>query len=89
MRLAKAAQTVFTPLADSTGVLLNVDTLVYYSLNRTAVALWQQIDSGASRSLEDLVQHTCSNFEVDEVRARHLLSEFVGRLAEYGMIRVD
>jgi hypothetical protein len=89
MRLAKSAQVVFTPLADGTGVLLNVDTLVYYSTNTTAAALWQQIDSGAAPTLEDLLKYTCNRYDVDEVRARHYVTDFVHRLAEYQMIRLD
>jgi len=88
MRIERTTQTVFTPLADGTGVLLNLDTLVYYRLNRTAAALWQEIDSGAALSLDDLVQHTCETYEVDDQHAHESLGEFVTRLAEFKMIRL-
>jgi hypothetical protein len=77
MRIEKIAQTVFTPLADGTGVLLNLDTLVYCKLNRTAAALWQEIDSSAAYTLDDLVHY-----------AHQFLREFVARLAEFKMIRI-
>jgi hypothetical protein len=88
MRIEKNAQTVFTPLADGTGVLLNLDTLVYYRLNPTAAALWQEIDSGGAHTLDDLVHHTCEKYDVDDLRAHQSLREFVARLAELKMIRV-
>ena len=88
MRIEKTAQTVFTSLADATGVLLNLETLVYYRLNATACALWQQIDSGLASTLDDLVFRTCEMYEVDLERADASLREFVTRLAEYKMIRM-
>jgi hypothetical protein len=88
MRIEKTAQTVFTPLADGTGVLLNLETLVYYRLNGTACALWQEIDSGAASTFDDLLFHTCEVYEVDLERADASLREFVTRLAEFKMIRV-
>jgi hypothetical protein len=88
MRIEKTAQTVFTPLADGTGVLLNLDTLVYYRLNRTAAALWQEIESSAVYTLDDLVHHACEKYEVDDLRAHQFLREFVARLADLKMIRV-
>ena len=88
MRIEKTAQTVFTPLADGTGVLLNLDTLAYYRLNATACALWQEIDGGAASTLDDLVFHTCEVYEVDLERADAALREYVSRLAEFKMIRL-
>ena len=86
MRIEKSSQTVFTPLADGTGVLLNLDTLAYYKLNRTAAALWQEIDSGSAQSLDDLVQHTCEKYDVDDQRAHTALGEFLTHLAEFKII---
>jgi Coenzyme PQQ synthesis protein D (PqqD) len=88
MRIEKSSQTVFTPLADGTGVLLNLDTLAYYKLNRTAAALWQEIDSGSARSLDDLVQHTCEKYDVDDQHAHTALGEFLTHLAEFKMIHL-
>jgi hypothetical protein len=88
MRIEKTAQTVFTPLADGTGVLLNLDTLAYYRLNATACALWQEIDSETASTLDELVFHTCEMYEVDLERADASLRDFVTCLAEFKMIRV-
>ena len=88
MRIEKIAQTVFTPLADGTAVLLNLNTLAYYRLNRTAAVLWQEIDSGTADTFDELIQQTCEIYEVDSGRADAPLHEFVTRLAEFKIVRL-
>lgn len=62
MRIEKSSPTVFTQLDDGTGVLLNVETLSYYGLNRTGVALWREIEADKSFTIDDLVRATCERF---------------------------
>jgi Coenzyme PQQ synthesis protein D (PqqD) len=88
MLVEKSAPTVFTPLDDGTGVLLNLETLFYYSLNRTGVALWQEIERSSSLSVEMLATAICKRFDVDEEAARRSILEFINHLAELKMIRV-
>lgn len=89
MHIEKSSQTVFTPLADGTGVLLNLETLFYYNLNHTASLLWQQIESGSVLTLDDLLRSTCEQFDVDEASARQFVSAFVKQLEQFKMIKVD
>jgi Coenzyme PQQ synthesis protein D (PqqD) len=89
MRIEKSSQTVFTPLADGTGVLLNLETLFYYNLNRTASVLWQQIEAGDVLTLDDLLRSTCERFDVDEASARQVINAFVEQLKQFNMIRVS
>ena len=88
MRVEKSSHTVFTPLDDGTGVLLNVDTLFYYSLNRTGVALWKLIEANTSFTPDDLVPANCERFEVDREAARRGIVAFVERLEELKILRV-
>lgn len=88
MVIEKASQTVFTPLADSTAVLLNLNTLLYFKLNRTGAAVWKQIEEWQILTLEDLVRIVCERFDVGEQEARQFIREFVRRLEEFQMIRV-
>jgi hypothetical protein len=88
MRIERTAQTVFTPLADGTAVLLNLETLAYYRLNRTGAALWQEIDSGTADTFDDLVYQACEIYEVAPEQADAPLREFVTRLAEFKMVRL-
>ena len=87
MRVEKSARTVFTPLDDGTGVLLNVDTLYYYSINRTGVALWREIDAHGPSTLDNLIQVVCERFEIDRDVARQETTSFVEKLKELKLLR--
>ena len=89
MQVEKVSSTVFTLLADGTGVLLNLDTLLYYSLNRSGAAIWKQIDAKNRVSLEDLVVSTCNQFEVDYAGARRALTSFVEELVKLKMVHLS
>jgi len=89
MQVEKASSTVFTPLADGTGVLLHLETLLYYSLNRTGAALWRMIEEKKLVTLEDLVDTTCEQFEVDHDEAQRTLKSFVEKLVELKMVRIS
>lgn len=88
MILEKSAQTVFTPLEDGSGVLLNLQTLFYYNLNRTGAALWQEFERNSQPTLNSLVESICKRFDVTEDGARREVLDFIERLKEFKMIRV-
>ena len=87
MRVEKSSLTVFTPLDDGTGVLLNVDTLLYYSLNRTAVTLWKEIEARSPLVPNDLIPTLCERFEVDQEAARREITSFIEKLQELKILR--
>lgn len=86
MRIEVARSTVFTSLDDGTGVLLNLETLLYYSLNRTGASIWRQIDEAKSAVFDDLVSSVLDRYEVSESDARRYLGDFVERLERFKMI---
>jgi hypothetical protein len=86
---ASPSSTVFTPLADGTAVLLNLDTLAYYSLNRTGALVWQQIEEKTAVSLDELVRLVCERFEISPDRSRSTLIPFLDQLAGLNMVRVS
>jgi hypothetical protein len=88
MQIEKASPSVFTPLPDGTGVLLNLDTRFYYSLNRTGAALWQRIEAERVVTLDELLSHTEQRFEVSEDAARSFVIKFIEQLEIFKMIRV-
>lgn len=88
MSVEKSSVTVFTPLDDGTGVLLNVDTLLYYSLNQTGAALWKEIEANNSFAPDDLVPALCARFEVSGESARREIAAFVKKLEELKILRV-
>jgi hypothetical protein len=87
MLVEKSARTVFTPLDDGTGVLLNVDTLYYYSINRTGVVLWKEIDAHSPSTLENLIQVVFERFEIDRDVARQETTSFVEKLKALNLLR--
>jgi hypothetical protein len=89
MKVEKVSSTVFTPLGDGTGVLLHLETLWYYSLNRTASAVWQLIEEKKVLALDDLIDATCERFEVDHEEARQTIRSFIEKLVEYKMVSVS
>ena len=87
MLVEKTTPTVFTLLDDGTGVLLNLETLFYYTLNKTGVELWQEIERTGIPNADLLVKKICSRFDVDEEAARQGVVAFLMRLAEFRMVR--
>jgi hypothetical protein len=89
MRVEKLSPTVFTPLEDGTGVLLNLETLSYYSLNRSAAAVWQELEKNSPSALDDLVRMICERFDVDQDAAHREVGAFVELLERFKMVRVE
>jgi hypothetical protein len=59
---------LLTELEDGTGVVLNLETKFYHTLNSTAVTLWKALERGA-RTDTELASTLVSEFEVDEAQA--------------------
>jgi len=89
MRIERLSQTVFTPLEDGTGVLLNLETRCYYNLNKTGAAVWRDLEAKGSRSLDQIVAAICKQFDVVEDAARIDLRAFLEHLTRFNMIRLS
>lgn len=89
MHVQKLTHTVFTPLEDGTGVLLNLETRFYYTLNRTGAALWQELEHTNPSALDNLIRVTCDRFDIDEDSARREVAAFVGQLQDFRMVRLS
>jgi Coenzyme PQQ synthesis protein D (PqqD) len=89
MQIEKASPTVFTQLDDGTGVLLNLNTLFYYSLNRTGTVLWQQIEEHRAITLDELLRGTHERFEVSEDALRSHIIKFIEQLENLKMVRIS
>jgi len=87
MRVEKLAQTVFTALEDGTGVLLNLETLCYYKLNKTGAAAWRQIETGSS--LDEIAAGLSERFQVERDAAQIDARAFVEHLARFKMVRIE
>jgi hypothetical protein len=89
MAIRKAHPTVFTPLEDGTAVLLDLTTLVYYSLNRSAAVAWQEIEKRDRVELTELTSLICDRFESTQEAASSDLTAFLDKLATYKVITVE
>jgi len=59
---------LLTELEDGTGVVLNLETKFYHTLNSTAVTLWKSIERGTV-SNEELAQALVREFQVEQAQA--------------------
>lgn len=81
-------QTMLTELADGTGVLLNMQTKFYYTLNRTAVCVWKHLDANPGCRVDDLAAAVSKAFDVTPDRARSDVSGLLVGLEEEGIIDI-
>jgi hypothetical protein len=70
---------LLTVLDDGTGVILNLDTKYYFTLNETGVALWQALEAGASTA-SAIAAELVRRFEVDEAQALEDVREVLAEL---------
>ena len=59
---------LLTELDDGTGVVLNLETKFYHTLNSTAVTLWKALEHGAQTNAE-LASKLVSEFHVEQAQA--------------------
>lgn len=70
---------LLTELEDGTGVVLNLETKFYHTLNATAVTLWKALGQGA-RSHAELANTLVSEFQVEQAQA---LADVAAALLEF------
>lgn len=56
---------MMTALHDGTGVVLHLDTKVYFTLNATGVAVWQVIATGETPTVATVAERLVEAFEVE------------------------
>jgi hypothetical protein len=88
MVVQKACPTVFTVLEDGTAVLLNVRSLEYYTLNKTAATLWKAIEEQTRIADKSLAALAGRVFEISEPAALADVTAFLNRLQEYKFVEV-
>jgi len=67
-------------------VFLNLETEQYYGLDETGTRMWQLVT--AAPSIENAYAELLSEFDVSPDLLRQNLSELLGRLADFGLLRV-
>ncbi len=80
---------LLTELDDGTGVVLHLDTKVYYTLNETGVFVWKDLEC-SPRGAEALVIRLTETFEVEREQAQADVATLLETLLSEGLLqRVD
>lgn len=69
-RYRASERALLTELGDGTGVLLDLDSKFYFTLNETAIFVWKLLSKGAALGRDALAAELTREFEVDEAAAR-------------------
>jgi hypothetical protein len=79
------ARVLFTPLADGTGVVLDLETKFYFTLNRTGVFVWQRLEAEPdnAETLADALSH---RFDVDAATAQEDVRRLLLDLVESSLV---
>jgi hypothetical protein len=76
---------LLTELDDGTGVVLHLDTKLYYTLNETGVFVWKELEA-APQPAEALAAALLENFEVEPDRATLDLALVLETLVSEGLV---
>ncbi len=68
------------------GVLLNLETKTYYTLNKPGIYVWQLIKNGLSQN--EIVQSVMEEFEIDEDTADRNVSNLINELVREQLVKV-
>lgn len=71
---------IFTELSDGEGVLLNLATKLYYSLNATGTFMWRLIEKCEAQSEPSLVERLESHYRIPRETALSDVQEFLSDL---------
>lgn len=83
-KLSRAPDVLFSPLADDEGVLLSMEAGLYFSLNKTAVAVWNAIER--DQSLGELVNLLTGKFKVTPEQATVDLQALLTQMIEKKLV---
>jgi len=78
-------EVTYTELEDG-GVLLNLQTKNYYTLNKPGIYVWRLIENGLSPG--EIVQRVQEEFTVDEETAEKNVSDLIDELVKEKLAQV-
>ena len=85
-RLVKNPAVVCTDMDDG-AVLLDLETTAYYSLNPTALRIWNLIDDAPT--IDEIAARMTAEFEVDHEQARASAQRLVETLQQERLVFVE
>ena len=79
---------MFARLVDGDGVIVDTRNAFYFGLNRTGAFLWERLAQGGA-TVGELADALVERFAVEKPEAERDASDFIGRLVEHGLARVN
>jgi len=81
------ADTVFAQEVDGEMVLLDMESENYFGLDEVGTAIWQAMQE--KETLKEVLGLLLEQYEVEEEMLENDLSDFVGKLVESGLVKVE
>ena len=81
------AETVFAQEVDGEMVLLDMESENYFGLDEVGTAIWQAMQE--KETLKEVLDLLLEQYEVKEEMLENDLSDFVGKLVESGLVKVE
>ncbi|MFT6398493.1 MAG: hypothetical protein ACJAYU_003251 [Bradymonadia bacterium] len=90
MNIAKASdRVILTPLVDGTGVLLDLDSKCYFTLNSTGVRIWQTMSASEEVTVDAITAMLVEEFDVSADSAREDTELLLAELAQESLATVS
>jgi hypothetical protein len=84
-RYKPRASAIFAELGDGTGVLLDLQTKAYFTLNATGVFVWKTLSASPADAL-DVARRLAGEFDVDAERAVLDVEDLLRRLGDESLV---
>ena len=81
------AETVFAQEVDGEMVLLDMESENYFGLDEVGTAIWQAMQE--KETLKEVFEVLLEQYDVEADMLENDLSEFVGKLVESGLVKVE
>ena len=81
------AETVFAQEVDGEMVLLDMESENYFGLDEVGTAIWQAMQE--KDTLKEVLNVLLEQYEVEEEMLENDLSDFIGKLVESGLVKVE
>jgi Coenzyme PQQ synthesis protein D (PqqD) len=78
---------VFRELADSTGVLLHLETTAYHGLNQVGVVIWRSLEGGVT--FDTLIEKLASEFQGQAPSLEQDVETFLTQLADRDLVWIE
>ena len=76
---------LLTSLPDGTGVVLHLDDKFYFTLNATALFVWQRLADGSASTVPALADAVAGAFRVEAAAAHNGVQALLDELVESGL----